>query len=88
MMIIIPIVSGVVSLVTLVCWVMTLVAMAKDSEKGGVGHAIGGFFCGLYALVWGWQNRERLERQTVMKVWLAATFGGIVLNVLAGAMMA
>jgi len=87
MMIIVPIIAGMTSLVSIVCWVMTLVAMVKDSEKGGVGHAIGGFFCGLYALVWGWQNRERLERQTVMKVWLACVFGGIVLNGVAGALM-
>lgn len=86
MVAVVSILAGVTGLVALVCWVMTLVAMAQDSEKGGVGHAVGGFFCGLYALVWGWQNRERLSRQNVMNAWLAAAVAGVVLNGIATAM--
>lgn len=85
-MAIVSILAGITSLVSLVCWVMTLITMAQDSEKGGVGHAIGGFFCGLYALIWGWQNRVKHGRETVMNVWGGAMIGGVVLNVIAGAM--
>ncbi|MFT5584432.1 MAG: hypothetical protein ACI9VR_002017 [Cognaticolwellia sp.] len=81
MMVVVSILSGITGIVSLVCWVMTLITMAQDSEEGGVGHAIGGFFCALYALVWGWKNRERNSRQTVMNAWMAAVVAGMVLNV-------
>ncbi len=85
-MAIVSVLAGVTGLVSLVCWVMTLITMAQDSEKGGVGHAVGGFFCGLYALIWGWQNKERHGREQLMMVWAGAVVAGMVLNGVATAM--
>lgn len=85
-MMILSVLAGITSLVSLVCWVMTLITMAQDNEKGGIGHAFGGFICGLYALIWGWQNRVKHNRETVMTVWGGAMIGGVVLNVIATAM--
>lgn len=85
-MAIVSVLAGVTGLVSLVCWVMTLITMAQDSEKGGVGHAVGGFFCGLYALIWGWQNKERHGREQLMMVWAGAVVAGMVLNGIATAM--
>lgn len=84
-MAIVGVLAGVTSLVSLVCWVMTLITMAQDSEKGGVGHAVGGFFCGLYALIWGWQNKERHGREQLMMIWAGAMGAGVVLNVIGSA---
>lgn len=85
-MAIVSILAGVTGIVSLVCWVMTLITMAQDKEAGGIGHAVGGFFCGLYALIWGWQNRVKHNRETVMQVWGGAVVAGMVLNGIATAM--
>lgn len=78
--------AGITSLVSVVCWVMTLIKMFGDKEDGGVGKGIGGVICGLYALVWGWQNRAKHNHEKVMQIWGAAIGLGFVFNAIAGAM--
>ena len=72
------------SLGSFVCWIMVLIKMFGNAELGGVGKGIAGLICGLYALIWGWQNREAVGIQTVMNVWLGCFAGSMGLNFLAG----
>ena len=76
------------SLVSIVCWILTLVKMFGDQEKGGVLHGIIGIICGLYALIWGWMNHAQHNHKTIMMVWTGVIVASIVLQVAAGAMMA
>jgi len=66
------------------CWIMVLIKMFGNAELGGVGKGIGGLICGLYALVWGWQNRESVGIETVMNIWLGCFLGSMGLNFIAG----
>jgi len=68
---------GIGGLVTTIAWIMTLIKIFGDKEAGGVGKGIFAFICGLYALIWGFQNKEKHNLGNVMKMWL----GGIGLSV-------
>ena len=76
--------AGLCGLGSLICWIMVLIKMFKDEEAGGVGKGIFGLICGLYALIWGWQNGERLGIKKIVLVWTIIVVVQIVLQVLAG----
>ncbi|MDX2013556.1 MAG: hypothetical protein SFW67_25410 [Myxococcaceae bacterium] len=81
-----------VSLVNLAALIIFLIQLYKAK---GVGHAIAGFCCGLYTLIWGWQNADALDasnppvvlkyKQWIM-IWTAAILGNIVINIAVQAM--
>ena len=73
--------AGIAGLVNLICWIMVLIKMFTDEVNGGVAHGIGGFFCGLYALIWGWQNADTHGIRPVMMAWTGAIVFNIILNV-------
>lgn len=75
------------SIGSLICWIMTVIAMFQDKEKGGVVHGIIGIICGIWALIWGWMNAERLNRKKVMMYWTILLVGSMVLQ-FAGTMLA
>jgi hypothetical protein len=89
---ILGLVGLVVSLVNLAALIIFLIQLYKAK---GVGHAIAGFCCGLYTLIWGWQNADALDasnppvvlkyKQWIM-VWTAAILGNILINVAVQAM--
>lgn len=68
---------GVAALVGLVCQIWVVVKMFGQSILTG----ILGLICGLYALVWGWQNKEAAGLETVMVVWLITIVAMIGLQV-------
>ena len=78
--------GGIASLVSFVCWIMTVVKMFQDKEDGGVGKGIGGIVCGLYALVWGFQTKDKHNRAQLMMVWAGAVGVQIIANAAAGAL--
>jgi hypothetical protein len=61
---------------SVVCWILVLVQMFKQS----VGKGILGLICGLYAFIWGWMN-SNLGLKNIMLLWTAA----IVLGFIGGA---
>ena len=71
------------SVVSLVCWVMTLIKIFPDKEKNGVVHGIIGIVtCGIWAFIWGWINSGRLNLKKLMIIWTVAivlswAFGGM-----------
>jgi hypothetical protein len=72
-------VALVVGLVNLICWIIVLTKLfpAEGALKG-----ILGIICGLYALIWGWQNADRFNIRNIMLVWTFGIVIGIVLNLL------
>ncbi|MBL8019324.1 MAG: hypothetical protein JNM27_06645 [Leptospirales bacterium] len=81
MAMVIMVLTGIVGLVSLVCWIMVLIKMFGES----VGKGIIGLICGLYALVWGWQNQPEKVSKNLMMAWTGAIVVSILLNIIANA---
>lgn len=62
---------------SLVCWIVVLIRMFKESAVKG----IIGLICGLYAFIWGWMNAGA-GLKNIMLLWTLA----IVIAMVAGAM--
>ena len=62
--------------VSVVCWIIVLIRMFKESALKG----IIGLICGIYAFIWGWMNSGS-GLKNVMLVWTLA----IVLGFIGGA---
>jgi hypothetical protein len=74
-------------LINLAALIIFLIQLYKAK---GPGHAVAGFCCGLYTLIWGWQNADNLDASNppiLMKykqwilVWTGCLIGNVVLNV-------
>ncbi len=75
----IAILSLLVGLASFVCLILVLMKMYP--EEGAL-KTILGFICGLYALIWGWQNADRLNLKPLMQIWTGLVILSIILNVL------
>ena len=74
-----------ISLVSVVCWIMTLIKIFKQN----VGLGILGIVCGLFAFIYGWVKTKEFDNKKVMIAWTVAFAGTIVLQILgAGAAFA
>ncbi|MBX7101773.1 MAG: hypothetical protein K1X89_28925 [Myxococcaceae bacterium] len=80
--------SGLISIVNLVAFIIVLIQLFKAK---GAGHGIAGLCCGLYTLIWGWQNADALDANNppvIMKykqwmmIWTACIAVNIVLNIM------
>ena len=80
--------SGLLSIVNLAALIIFLIQLFK--AKGAL-HGVLGFCCGLYTLIWGWQNADTLDannppilmkyKQWIM-LWTACILGSVLINVL------
>lgn len=59
---------GVAGLGSFICWIMVLIKMFQN-DKPLIG--ILGFFCGLWAYIWGWMNASKLGLKKIMMIWTA-----------------
>jgi hypothetical protein len=73
------------SLVSIGCWIFVLVKMFQNETPM---YGIFGIICGLYALVWGWQNADKLNIRNIMMIWTACVILGIILNVAGNVLLA
>ena len=71
--------SYIVGAVSLVCWIIVLIRMFKESVLKG----ILGLICGIYAFIWGWMNANAGLRN-IMLIWTAAIVLGIVSGFVVG----
>jgi hypothetical protein len=62
--------------ISVVCWIIVLIRMFKESAVKG----ILGLICGIYAFIWGWMNSSA-GLKNIMLLWTLA----IVLAVIGGA---
>jgi hypothetical protein len=67
-----------VSLGSIICFIIVLVKLFQEE---GAGKGILGLICGIYTLIWGWQNATRLNINTLMLVWTVLVVLGIILRV-------
>jgi hypothetical protein len=67
-----------VSLGSLICFIIVLVKLFQEE---GAGKGILGLICGIYTLIWGWQNATRLNINTLMLVWTVLIVISIILRV-------
>jgi hypothetical protein len=72
----------------LVSVVMFVIVLVKLFQEEGAGKGILGIICGLYTLIWGWQNADRLNIKNIVLIWTIAIVAGIVLQVMGGSMSA
>ncbi len=72
------IIYSLAGLVSLVCWILTLV---KLFQSKGVLHGILGIICGLYTFIWGWMNTSSNDNKMIMIIWTVA----IILSMATGA---
>ena len=71
--------SYIAGAVSVVCWIIVLIRMFRESVLKG----ILGLICGLYAFIWGWMNSGLLFRN-IMLIWTAAIVLGIVSGFVVG----
>ena len=65
----------------IVCWIMVLIKMFQDA---GVLHGILGLICGLYALIWGWINGDRLGIKNIVMIWTLLLVISVILGFVGG----
>jgi len=72
------IVGMIAGIVSLVCWILTVIkAFQSGSTTNGVLS-----ICGIIGFVLGWMNVKQWNHQPVMIAWTVSTLIGIVANVL------
>ena len=65
--------------VSVVCWILVLVRMFKESAVKG----IIGLICGIYAFIWGWMN-SGAGLKNIMLLWTLAIVLGFVGSAIGG----
>ena len=72
------------SIGSLVCWIMVLIHIFKEN----VGLGVLGIFCGLFAFIYGWVKVGEYGIQKVMLAWTLCFAGSIVLQIINVAVIA
>ncbi len=73
------ILSYIAGAISVVCWIIVLIRMFKESALKG----ILGLICGLYAFIWGWMN-SGAGLKNIMLLWTLAIVLGIVGGAIGG----
>ncbi len=71
----------VVWLGSIICFIMVLIKLFQD--KGPL-HGILELICGLYTLIWGWMNADRLGIKNIMMIWSLLILVNIILGFVGG----
>lgn len=64
---------------SLICFIIVL---TKLFPAEGVGKGFLGIICGLYTFIWGWQNKDLHDIQTVMTIWSVLFGFGLIFNII------
>lgn len=79
--------SVILSIGSLICFIMIVVKMFQNSDQTlGIISLVGLLLCGLGALVafvMGWVNSGKYNAQQIMLIWTGCIVGNIVLNIIA-----
>ena len=73
------ILSLLVGLGSLVCWIMVLVKIFQAKQ---VWQGVVGIICPLFALIWGWMKAAELGTSKIMPIWTGLVVVQVILNVL------
>jgi hypothetical protein len=66
------------------CIICYIIVLIKLFQENGVLHGLLGLICGLYTLIWGWMNAERLNIRNIMLIWTLLIILSIIVNVMSG----
>ncbi|HXQ33152.1 MAG TPA: hypothetical protein VN843_03935 [Anaerolineales bacterium] len=67
------------SIGAIICFIIVL---TKMFQAEGAGTGLLGFICALYALYWGYKNKDKYNLQTVITIWAILIVIGIIINVI------
>lgn len=79
MQIVLMIISIIVGITSLVCWIMIEIQMFK-TEDGPLKGIIGIVTCGIYALIWGWMKVNELPNKNIIYIWTGAVVISIIVQ--------
>ncbi len=71
--------SYIAGAISVVCWIIVLIRMFKESAVKGIIEVI----CGIYAFIWGWMNAGS-GLKNIMLLWTLAILIGIVGGAIGG----
>ena len=74
-------------LVGIGCLICFVIVLNKLFQNEGALKGILGIICGLYTLVWGWMNADRLGIKNIMMIWTLLLIIQLVLNFVFGVAM-
>jgi hypothetical protein len=76
---------GTLALVVLLCCIICQVIVAiKIFQNDGALKGIIALLCGLFGLIWGWMNADRLGVKQLMMIWTALAILYIILGAVGG----
>jgi len=73
----ISLLSIVLSIGSIVCFVIVLIKLFSSE---GIWMGLLGLICGLYALYWGYKNREKHNLQNVVTIWAILIALSVLIN--------
>lgn len=76
---------GILALVALIaCIICQIIVAIKIFQNDGALKGIIALLCGLFGLIWGWMNADRLGVKQIMMIWSLLIVVYIVLSMLGG----
>jgi hypothetical protein len=76
---------GILALLALIaCIICQIIVAIKIFQNDGALKGIIALLCGLFGLIWGWMNADRLGVKQIMLIWTVLILVYIVLSVLGG----
>ena len=76
---------GILALVVLVGWIICQIIVAiKIFQNDGALKGIIALICGLFGLIWGWMNADRLGVKQIMMIWSVLIVIYIILGAIGG----
>jgi hypothetical protein len=83
MSMLIGLLATVVGIASFICFIVVVVKQFQDA--GPIHGIIGIITCGIWALIWGWMNADRLGIKNLMLTWTGLIVLSILLQFMGGA---
>jgi hypothetical protein len=85
MSMLIGLLATVVGIASFVCFIVVVIKQFQDA--GPIHGVIGIITCGIWTLIWGWMNADRLGIKNLMLTWTGLIVLSILLQFMGGAAM-
>ena len=85
MSMLIGLLATVVGIASFICFIVVVIKQFQDA--GPIHGVIGIITCGIWTLIWGWMNADRLGIKNLMLTWTGLIVLSILLQFMGGAAM-
>ena len=85
MSMLIGLLATVVGIASFICFIVVVIKQFQDA--GPIHGIIGIITCGIWTLIWGWMNADRLGIKNLMLTWTGLIVLSILLQFMGGAAM-